>query len=81
MESLELDTFVETCEPGKVPEKGPSSPSYQLQELRTSNGLESTAVSTHEDTDPLRNEMHLAPVDRGFAAWAMVSCPGPKRLA
>ena len=76
MEHIELGVYSSAYETDKEPGKG--SPTYQPAELRASDAPESATTSVHghgQDTDPLRNinETHLAPVDRGFAAWANVS--------
>jgi hypothetical protein len=74
MDNIELAMNPKVYDSGTETEK--SSPTYHLTKLRATDDLPSTGVSTDENaqnTNELRKEIHLAPVDRGFPAWAMAS--------
>ena len=89
MEAIELRTYTEVHDPydsdkatlADLP--SPSKGDHEqgpLDEL-ASNGMYATGVSPEEQPvsmDALVNETRLAPVDRGFSAWAMVSPMVPR---
>lgn len=77
MENIELGTYPQVHDPFKtVKPTSTDSPSGSQAEVRIPfSGLQDARNQPEERIavlDTLVNETHLAPVDRGVAAWAMV---------